>query len=127
MAGLMKSVNSYLCPKCRLSHMFVEPFDFKKPLEMEDHCPFCEQKFEPEPGFYFGAMFVSYGFACLTFLPLALLLVFYFGWSVNGMMLFLMTLYGILFFKILRISRSIWIHFIVKYDADLSKKLSTNS
>jgi len=124
MAALLSSIISYRCPKCRHSKIFAEPFVFNKPLEMKDHCPHCQQKFEPEPGFYFGAMFVSYGFSCLTFLPLALLLVFYFGWSVNGMMLFLMTLYGVLFFKILRLSRSIWIHFIVKFDKELNTRIS---
>jgi uncharacterized membrane protein YdbT with pleckstrin-like domain len=28
---------------------------------MYRYCSHCEQTFEPEPGFYFGAMFVSYG------------------------------------------------------------------
>ena len=28
---------------------------------MHRHCPVCEQTFEPEPGFYYGAMFISYG------------------------------------------------------------------
>ncbi|NJN42780.1 MAG: DUF983 domain-containing protein [Flammeovirgaceae bacterium] len=27
---------------------------------MNDTCSHCEASFEPEPGFYFGAMFVSY-------------------------------------------------------------------
>ena len=27
---------------------------------MHDYCPECNASFQPEPGFYFGAMFVSY-------------------------------------------------------------------
>ena len=26
-------------------------------------CPVCQANFEPEPGFYFGAMFISYAFS----------------------------------------------------------------
>jgi hypothetical protein len=29
---------------------------------MNPHCPSCEVSFEPEPGFYFGALYVSYAF-----------------------------------------------------------------
>lgn len=27
---------------------------------MHDYCPECNASFQPEPGFYFGAMFISY-------------------------------------------------------------------
>ncbi len=29
---------------------------------MHTHCPVCELRFEIEPGFFIGAMYVSYGF-----------------------------------------------------------------
>jgi hypothetical protein len=29
---------------------------------MNSHCPHCAVSLEPEPGFYYGAMFVSYAF-----------------------------------------------------------------
>ena len=32
-------------------------------MEMNNECPECNASFEPEPGFYFGAMFISYAFA----------------------------------------------------------------
>lgn len=31
-------------------------------MEMHDYCQECNASFEPEPGFYFGAMFISYAF-----------------------------------------------------------------
>lgn len=31
--------------------------------KMHSHCPHCNQRFEPEPGFFFGAMYVSYAFS----------------------------------------------------------------
>ncbi|TGE15218.1 DUF983 domain-containing protein [Hymenobacter elongatus] len=34
---------------------------------MPDNCPICGQAYEPEPGFYWGAMFVSYGFSVAIF------------------------------------------------------------
>jgi hypothetical protein len=29
---------------------------------MNDKCPNCHVSFQPEPGFYFGAMYITYGF-----------------------------------------------------------------
>lgn len=34
---------------------------------MNSHCSNCEVSFEPEPGFYFGAMFVSYAISVALF------------------------------------------------------------
>ncbi len=110
-----KHIWTYSCPKCRMSKMFKEPFMVMKPLDMNDRCTNCNQSFEPEPGFYFGAMFLSYGIACLVYLPLALLLVFYFDWTINSMLAFVFFLYFAFFFKLLRISRSLWAHLMIKY------------
>ncbi|MBF9239741.1 DUF983 domain-containing protein [Hymenobacter sp. BT683] len=42
-------------------------------------CPVCGQPTEPEPGFYYGAMFVSYAFSVAIFAVTAAALYFLFG------------------------------------------------
>ena len=56
------------CPRCQEGDLFIKPFEFTKPLNMPERCPVCHQKFEPEPGFYYGAMFLSYIFSAFFFL-----------------------------------------------------------
>lgn len=114
----LTSIWNNKCPKCRNGELFEKPFEFNNPLAMHKFCNNCNQNFEPEPGFYYGAMFISYGISTFLLLPLALTLVFYLGWSVEGAMVFVIFLGAILFFKILRVSRSLWIHIMVKYDAN---------
>lgn len=110
------SVAKYMCPRCRSYKMFKEPFELSKPLEMHAKCDVCQQKFEPEPGFYFGAMFLSYIISGFGILIPGLILVFYFKWSVEATM-GLIILVGILTgIWLMRFSRSLWIHLIVKYD-----------
>ncbi|KAA9338737.1 DUF983 domain-containing protein [Hymenobacter busanensis] len=46
---------------------------------MPENCPVCGQAYEPEPGFYWGAMFISYGFAVAVFLVTSVLLYFLAG------------------------------------------------
>ena len=49
------------CPQCREGKMFKYPFwRVDKFSEMNENCPVCGLRFEVEPGFWYGAMFVSY-------------------------------------------------------------------
>ncbi len=111
----------YKCPRCRSAEMFKTPLDIKKPLEMHKNCSHCNLNFEPEPGFYFGAMFISYIITGFLFLSIALLLVFYFKWSVNAAMLIVILVGILIFLKILRVSRSIYIHMLVKFEPKRAK------
>jgi len=43
---------------------------------MNATCDHCEASFEPEPGFYFGAMYVSYAFTIALFIGVWMLLYF---------------------------------------------------
>lgn len=96
--------------------MYKEPFVLSNPLDMHKTCRICAQKFEPEPGFYFGAMFVSYVLSGSFFVIIALITVFGLGWSVNQTMILILFLGALMYLKVLRFSRSMWIHFMVKYD-----------
>ena len=84
---------------------------------MPERCPTCNQHFEPEPGFYFGAMFVSYGLSAILLLVPALILVLGYDWSATRAMIVILAIGAISFFRILRLSRSVWIHINVKYQA----------
>ncbi len=52
------------CPKCGVSKVFEDKGDkFIAFPEMHKKCPNCEYRFDREPGYFLGAMFVSYGLA----------------------------------------------------------------
>jgi uncharacterized protein (DUF983 family) len=51
------------CPHCRRGDIFTYPAtSLTKFNVMNEKCPHCGVRLEPEPGFYQGAMYVSYGF-----------------------------------------------------------------
>jgi len=89
-----------------------------KPLEMHERCEACGQNFLPEPGFYFGAMFVSYIMSSFFFLFVAGVTIIYFDFTVEGAFALIIFLGVIGYLWLLRISRSIWIHFMIKYDPE---------
>ncbi|MFZ1705796.1 MAG: DUF983 domain-containing protein, partial [Saprospiraceae bacterium] len=79
-----------------------------KPLEMPEKCPSCGQLYQPEPGFYFGAMFLSYILSGFFFLGIVGFCVFGFGMSVNASMGILLLVAVLIYFPLLRFSRSLW-------------------
>ena len=52
------------CPRCHRGKLFTySATNLTRFANMPDECPVCGQTFEPEPGFYFGAMYISFAFA----------------------------------------------------------------
>ena len=120
--NIFKSAWNYYCPRCREGKIFTEPLVISNPLDMPEECSVCGQRTNPEPGFYYGSMFLSYILSGFLLLGTALLLVFYFEWSANQAMVFVLFLAAVIYLKILRVSRSIWIHAVVKYDPEVKRR-----
>ena len=113
---LLQSIVKQQCPSCRSEKMFIAPVFSKRFTKMHKHCPNCSQALEPEPGFYTGAMYVSYAFqvAIVVSVVLAAKVLdlerevgWYIGW-IAGINL-------VLFPIVYRLSRSIWIHIFVPF------------
>ena len=63
------------CPRCHEGPLFTHSsYNLSKFSDMPAHCPVCNQAYEPEPGFYWGAMFISYGFTVAIFVTSGVLL-----------------------------------------------------
>lgn len=51
------------CPQCHEGRLFKFKFwNIFNFTQMHEHCPSCNLRYEVEPGFFFGAMYVSYAF-----------------------------------------------------------------
>lgn len=48
------------CPQCRREKMFVSGPYSSRFLTMNKECSYCGLQYEREPGFFYGAMYVSY-------------------------------------------------------------------
>ena len=52
------------CPRCHEGPLFTHSaLNFTKFADMPEACPVCGQAYEPEPGFYWGAMYISFAFS----------------------------------------------------------------
>lgn len=119
----VKSIFGFTCPKCHEGDLFIKgTFAFEKPFEMYDRCPKCNLNFMPEPGFYYGAMFISYIFT--SFFCLGFIAIFHWvlGWSTGASFALLILFLAIFFIAIFRLARSIWISIVTRYDPNAIQK-----
>ncbi len=104
------------CPKCKEGKMFKikgSLFLFRIP-KMYERCSKCDFKFEKETGFFFGAMFVSYGLAVAEMI--ASLILFWLFLDLSPLLVFFMIATIAIFASSFnfRVSRSIWVYLFYK-------------
>lgn len=116
------------CPRCRRGPMFKDSNAYRKLslshiFEMPDHCPVCNQKYDLEPGFWYGTAYVSYALAVAlsvsTFVAWLVLIgvstednrIFY--WlGTNAVLLVVLQPW------LMRLSRVVYMRFFIRYDKD---------
>lgn len=112
-----QSILKLKCPRCRQGDLFTKPgyFVYKNMSTMPEYCPHCHLKYDQEPGFFWGAMYISYALAVAISLPVIVVLFALVGLTLTQSIaigsLVLLVLVPVVF----RLSRSIWIHMFVRY------------
>jgi hypothetical protein len=107
------------CPRCRKGNMFpYSMFRISKFMNMNKECPVCHLFFEREPGFFFGAMYISYAFSVAIFISVGVILSFLGDYPLHyyliGVCLSIILLFPFMF----RYSRILFLHFFggVRYE-----------
>ena len=68
------------CPRCHQGKLFTSSaLNLTRFAQMPTQCPVCGQAFEPEPGFYFGSMYITFAFNVATVFVVGVLLYYLFG------------------------------------------------
>ena len=129
MPSLLSSMLRLRCPRCRQGKLFSvsNPYNLKRMNDMPERCPACGQDFEIEPGFYFGATYVSYALNVAWLVPSFLFTRFVMDWEYRTFVIIMFTLLPVLVPLIFRVSRSVWIHFFVRFDPGIAKQVSQPS
>jgi uncharacterized protein (DUF983 family) len=115
------------CPRCHEGKIFPAGTLYTtRFMKMNEHCSCCNQSFMPEPGYYFGAMFVSYAINAAFFI--AVWLGMYLTMeevTVSAMIVALLVVVFGLLPVTFRLSRVLWIYIFVRYDAQALCKPET--
>ena len=110
------------CPKCHQGDLFEtkNPYDLKHMSKMHSHCPVCKQSYNPEPNFYFGAMYISYAYSVGIFITVYVLTSIFFSLSVWETIGILTSILFILSPLVFRLSRSSYIHIFIHYNKKIA-------
>ncbi len=114
----LQSIFKFKCPRCLGSKLFeTKMYQLGTLGKMKDRCPHCSENFMPEPGFYFGAMYVSYALITGQFIVLFTLLhLLGLEWEIWEFISFFVVILVILAPINFRLSRVIWLNIFVSYD-----------
>lgn len=119
----LQAVLNGLCPRCRQGKIFSKPFYSPRGFDdMYERCPHCGLRYEVEPGYFIGAMYVSYAISGGVALVLGFLL-FYFGNDPEGWVYAVVVAPTMIVIAPMnfRISRVIWLHYVagIRYEEGL--------
>ncbi len=117
------SIITCTCPQCHTGKMFKPGWGlpFWNFGTMQERCPNCNLNFTPEPGFYFGASYMSYIFG--TALSGTIWFIMY-RLKIDETVPLLLTIFAALVLAApynFKISRASWLHIFVKYKKDLAR------
>jgi len=122
------SIFTGACPKCHQESMYTNPnpYVLNKLFSMNERCSHCNTKYQIEPSFFYGSMYVSYGvgiaFAVATFVISYIFL----GSTLNTAFIAIIAAMIVFYPVIVRLSRNIWINIFMSYDKNLAEKSSAN-
>jgi uncharacterized protein (DUF983 family) len=111
------SVLFFKCPACHEGEFFIShPYNLSKAGDIYKSCSVCLTKFSKEPGFYYGAMYVSYAIAVALSISIYVLFsIFNFNFSVE----FFLLIYSVFILSIspliYALSKIIWANIFIKF------------
>lgn len=108
------------CPQCHEGDFFVsKPYDIKNAGKIFDSCSNCGLKYEKEPGFYYGAMYVSYGLQVILFVFFySLFSLFFPNFSIGWQIVIIILASLIVAPFVYALSKIIWINLFISYGKD---------
>jgi len=118
------SVVKFKCPRCNEGDFFVSrAYDLQKMGKVHENCTECGLKYAKEPGFFYGAMYVSYAFGVALFVTVIILYYIIFRridvWTLFAIIGFLSVATAPINYAL---SKIIWANFFIAYKKDAIEK-----
>jgi uncharacterized protein (DUF983 family) len=117
------SIVKFKCPRCHEGKFLIShPYDLKRVGDVRDKCDDCDLNYAPEPGFYYGAMYVSYALGVALFVAIWASCNWFFDyvsvWTQIGLVIFFSIILGPYLFAL---SKIIWANFFIHFDKNYVK------
>lgn len=114
------SIFKFKCPQCQEGEFFIsKPYDLKNVGKIHENCSECGIKYSKEPGFYYGAMYVSYALGVAQLVAVIVLYYIIFRQIDVWPLLITMGLVLILLAPLnYALSKIIWANFFIRYKGE---------
>jgi uncharacterized protein (DUF983 family) len=114
----LNSILTGSCPRCQNENMYLDknPLHLSKLLKMNEKCSHCDLKYQIEPSFFYGAMYVSYGLNVALGVVAFVISYLIFHTSLKMSFILIVVSNVLLFPFVLRWARNIYINIFVSYD-----------
>ena len=123
--SILNSILTGSCPKCHEESMYLDqnPYNVRNVYKMHERCSHCGTKYDIEPSFFYGAMYVSYGLG-IAFGVASFIICYFFIGEKSLITNFIAICVTLVVFMplIMRWSRNIWINFFISYDEDWEQR-----
>ena len=118
------SILTGTCPKCMNESMYVDKnlLHIGSILKMHENCSHCGLKYQIEPSFFYGAMYVSYGLNVAVGIAAFIVSFMFFKTSIEESFIAIVVTLILLFPFVLRLSRNLYINMFVSYDPKAGQK-----
>ena len=120
----LNSILTGSCPKCQNESMYVDknPLHLGNVLKMNENCSHCGLKYQIEPSFFYGAMYVSYGLNVAVGIAAFIISHVFIGLNLVNSFIAIIGTLVITFPLVLRWARNIYINMFISYDPNASKE-----
>ncbi|RED22097.1 uncharacterized protein DUF983 [Flavobacterium cutihirudinis] len=120
----INSIFTGSCPRCQNESMYEDknPLHLTKVLKMNENCSHCGLKYQIEPSFFYGAMYVSYGLNVAVGIAAFIVSFVFFGASIEQSFIAIVITLIVLFPFVLRLSRNLYINMFISYDPKAGQK-----
>jgi len=114
------SISHLTCPQCNEGKFLVSSvYDLRHVGDVRENCDVCGLKYSEEPGFYYGAMYISYGLGVALFVIIWASCNLFFQnigvWTQIGLIVFFSVVLSPYLFAL---SKIIWANMFFHYNAD---------
>jgi uncharacterized protein (DUF983 family) len=117
----LNSILTGTCPRCQKESMYVDQnlLHINNCIKMNEKCSHCGLRYQIEPSFFYGAMYVSYGLNVAVGIAAFIVSFIVFNSDLKTAFIAIIASILVLFPIVLRLSRNIYINMFVSYDKNL--------
>ncbi len=120
----LNSILTGSCPKCQNESMYTDknPLHLGNVLQMNENCSHCGLKYQIEPSFFYGAMYVSYALNVAVGVAAFIISHIFIGLNLIQAFIAIIGTLVVTFPFVLRWARNIYINMFISYDPNAGKE-----